>query len=111
SRDGSSRECAGSGQEHHFARPEPVHARCDAATAVLYRDSVRCRKNPLPTGGGRSLLGTMIGGGFLTAEERQDLTELARDGLAEHRLGRRANPLVRLGCGGGWDGGGRGRWV
>ena len=38
----------------------------------------------------------MIRGGFLTAEERQDLTELARDGLAEHRLARRANALVLL---------------
>src|SRR5688572_6736404 len=38
----------------------------------------------------------MIGGGVLTAEERQDLTELARDGLAEHRLARRANALVLL---------------
>jgi hypothetical protein len=38
----------------------------------------------------------MIRGGFLTAEERQDLTELARDGLAEHRLVRRANALVLL---------------
>ena len=38
----------------------------------------------------------MIRGGFLTSEERQDLTELARDGLAEHRLARRANALVLL---------------
>ena len=38
----------------------------------------------------------MIRGGFLTAEEQQDLTELARDGLAEHRLARRANALVLL---------------
>lgn len=38
----------------------------------------------------------MIRGGFLTAEERQDLTELARDGTAEHRLARRANALVLL---------------
>ena len=38
----------------------------------------------------------MIRGGFLTAEERRDLTELARDGLAEHRLARRANALVLL---------------
>jgi transposase len=38
----------------------------------------------------------MIGGGFLTAEERQDLSEVARDGLAEHRLARRANALVLL---------------
>ena len=38
----------------------------------------------------------MIGGGFLTSEERQDLTELARDGTVEHRLARRANALVLL---------------
>src|SRR3954466_9088468 len=38
----------------------------------------------------------MIRGGFLTAEEREDLTELARDGLAEHRLARRATGLVLL---------------
>lgn len=38
----------------------------------------------------------MIRGGFLTAEERLDLTELARDGTAEHRLARRANALVLL---------------
>ena len=40
--------------------------------------------------------GAMIRGGFLNSEERQDLTELARDGLAEHRLARRANALVLL---------------
>src|SRR3954463_16046386 len=67
-----------------------------AGKCQLYRDSVRCRKSRLPDGDGRILLGTMIGGGFLTAEERQDLTELARDGLAEHRLARRANALVLL---------------
>ena len=60
----------------------------------VYRDSVRCRKNRLPDGSGGILLGGMIRGGFLTAEERQDL--LARDGLAEHRLARRANALVLL---------------
>ena len=38
----------------------------------------------------------MIRGGFLTDEERTTLTELARDGLAEHRLARRANALVLL---------------
>lgn len=38
----------------------------------------------------------MIHGGFLTAEERQDLTELARDGMLEHRLARRANALILL---------------
>src|ERR1700761_1570066 len=35
-------------------------------------------------------------GGFLTLEERQVLTALARDGLAEHRLARRANALILL---------------
>ncbi|MGH7117632.1 MAG: helix-turn-helix domain-containing protein, partial [Acetobacteraceae bacterium] len=34
--------------------------------------------------------------GFLDRESRQDLTELARDGSAAHRLGRRANALVLL---------------
>jgi transposase len=33
-------------------------------------------------------------GSFLTVEERQVLIELARDGLAEHRLARRANALI-----------------
>ena len=53
-------------------------------------------KKPLARRGRKYFLGTMIRGGFLTAEERQDLTELARDGLAEHRLARRANALVLL---------------
>lgn len=34
--------------------------------------------------------------GFLTAEERRALVELSRDGLAQHRLARRANALVLL---------------
>lgn len=38
----------------------------------------------------------MIRGGFLTDEERKDLTGLARDGTVEHRLARRANALVLL---------------
>ena len=38
----------------------------------------------------------MIRPGFLDAESRQDLTELARDGSAAHRLARRANALVLL---------------
>jgi len=38
----------------------------------------------------------MIHKGFLDAEARQDLIELARNGLVEHRLGRRANALVLL---------------
>jgi transposase len=38
----------------------------------------------------------MIRPGFLDSESRQDLTELARDGSAAHRLARRANALVLL---------------
>ena len=38
----------------------------------------------------------MIRPGFLDSESRQDLIELARDGSAAHRLGRRANALVLL---------------
>lgn len=38
----------------------------------------------------------MHNSGFLTAEERQILTELSRDGLAQHRLARRANALILL---------------
>ena len=41
----------------------------------------------------------MIRGGFLTDEERTDLTELARDGTVEHRLVRRANAIVLLDLG------------
>ncbi len=41
-------------------------------------------------------LGGMIRGGFLSADERQALTGLARDGLAEHRVARRANAIVLL---------------
>ncbi len=38
----------------------------------------------------------MIRGGFLDAEAKRDLIELARDGSVEHRLGRRANALLLL---------------
>jgi len=38
----------------------------------------------------------MIRGGFLSEAERRALIELARDGLAEHRVARRANALVLL---------------
>jgi hypothetical protein len=56
-------------------------------------------KNRLPERGGRILVGAMIGGDFLTAEEGQDLTELAQDGLAEHRLARRANVMITSSAG------------
>ncbi len=41
-------------------------------------------------------LGFMIRGGFLSDAERQALTAMARDGLAEHRVARRANAIVLL---------------
>jgi hypothetical protein len=34
--------------------------------------------------------------GFLTADERQTLMDLSQDGLAPHRLARRANALILL---------------
>src|SRR3981081_3496930 len=38
----------------------------------------------------------MIRGGFLSDAERQSLIAMARDGLAEHRIARRANAIVLL---------------
>ena len=38
----------------------------------------------------------MIRGGFLSAKERQTLIGIARDGLEEHRVARRANAIVLL---------------
>src|SRR6266852_5473438 len=38
----------------------------------------------------------MIRGGFLSDAERQALIAMARDGLAEHRIARRANAIVLL---------------
>jgi transposase len=44
----------------------------------------------------RISLGGMIRRGFLSAEERKELVWLARDGSAEHRVGRRANAILLL---------------
>ena len=38
----------------------------------------------------------MIRGGFLSTDDRRALTGLAQDGLAEHRVARRANAIVLL---------------
>jgi hypothetical protein len=38
----------------------------------------------------------MIRGDFLSAKERADLTALARNRLAEHRVARRANAVLLL---------------
>ena len=40
--------------------------------------------------------GRVIRGGFLSGQERQTLTGIARDGLEEHRVARRANAIVLL---------------
>jgi hypothetical protein len=41
----------------------------------------------------------MIRAGFLSEAERQTLVGLARNGLAEHRIARRANAIVILDIG------------
>ena len=53
-------------------------------------------KIPLAKPGAPDSTGSMIRGGFLDEASRRDLTELARDGSAAHRLARRANALVLL---------------
>ena len=53
-------------------------------------------KKPLAWDRDSDSTGEMIRGGFLDPESRKDLIELARDGSAAHRLGRRANALVLL---------------
>ena len=53
------------------------------------RNSLTLRTNRIPSG-------DVIRGGFLSADDRRALTGLARDGLAEHRVARRANAVVLL---------------
>ena len=69
-------------------------------TAILdLADIPRLRENPkTPLAKRRDPDSTerMIRPGFLDIELRQNLIELARDGLAAHRLARRANALVLL---------------
>ena len=76
-------------------RAEPDCARTGLAVAQQQTIAL----NVLPLGGRAILDVAMIRRGFLDSEARQDLIELARDGLAAHRLARRANALVLLdGC-------------
>ena len=58
-------------------------------------NSRRTRKNPLPNGGTR-ILPSDDTARLPGQRIAQDLTELARDGSAAHRLARRANALVLL---------------
>ena len=62
---------------------------------MVYPDSLKRRKK-LAFRAGLDSPHFMIRSGFLTADDRKDLIELARDGSAEHRLARRANALVLL---------------
>ena len=63
---------------------------------LIYPDSSVTRKIPLRIGSAPILVVFMIRGGFLDPESRQDLIDLARDGSAAHRLGRRANAVLLL---------------
>ncbi|MGB8529379.1 MAG: hypothetical protein WCD75_21560, partial [Rhodoplanes sp.] len=68
-----------------------------AQNPSLSFDIPRLRENPkTPLAKRRDPDSTerMIRPGFLDIESRQNLIELARDGLAAHRLARRANALV-----------------
>jgi transposase len=62
----------------------------------IYPDSAGTRNRLLRISFAMILLICMIRAGFLDPESRKDLTELARDGSAAHRLARRANALVLL---------------
>jgi hypothetical protein len=64
--------------------------------ADFYSDSSGTRKNPLRSSFVAILVRFMIRAGFLDPESRQDLIDLARDGSAAHRLGRRANAILLL---------------
>ena len=64
----------------------------------IYPDSTIVRK----TACHGAILGFVMGmicAGFLSPADRADLTALARDGSAAHRLARRANALVLLDSG------------
>lgn len=65
---------------------------------LLYSDSSIVQK-PLAMGRFWDSSWGMICAGFLSPVDRADLTALARDGSAAHRLARRANALVLLDSG------------
>ena len=66
-------------------RPRPIYT----PTPRESEDPLAKRRDPDSTE-------RMIRPGFLDIKSRQNLIELARDGLAAHRLARRANALVLL---------------
>jgi Homeodomain-like domain len=63
---------------------------------LLYPDSLSGRKTGLAGSQKAILMFGMICSGFLTAAERMELRALARDGLSEARVARRANAIVLL---------------
>src|SRR5208283_896471 len=72
---------------------------CCTRTSAVLATIPRVVEDPrkLLRGGGFWIrLQGMIRGGFLSAKERADLTALARNGLAEHRVARRANAVLLL---------------
>src|ERR1700735_1719710 len=77
-------------------RTTPEARDCTKKIKVFF---LRFPKNPvffLRRGAPLILLGSMRKAGFLKADDLRVLEELARDGLAEHRLARRANALILL---------------
>jgi transposase len=79
------------------AAPMEAEARTARVQPIFeYTPTPRKSEKPLANRrrGDSALL--MILAGFLDAESRRDLIELARDGSAAHRLARRANALVLL---------------
>src|SRR5215470_7662835 len=63
---------------------------------ILYLDSTKTREAVLTLGARWIRVWWMIRPGFLSAAERGALIVVARDGLVEHRVARRANAIVLL---------------
>jgi len=63
---------------------------------IIYSDSLTIRLGPLAARFMWDSTFPMRKNGFLTADQRLTLTELTQDGLAQHRLARRANALILL---------------
>jgi len=63
---------------------------------LVYLDSTKTREAVLTLGARWIRVWWMIRPGFLSAAERGALIVVARDGLVEHRVARRANAIVLL---------------
>jgi DNA invertase Pin-like site-specific DNA recombinase/transposase len=82
--------------KRHRARQGQVNVLSGAPYGYRYTATPREAEKPLANRRDSDSTVGMIRRGFLDAESRKDLTELARDGSAAHRLARRANALVLL---------------